>query len=316
MKTILAVAYILTTALFISYNSDTIVTSVKAAVNGENGLYKSWGLDSLDAENLDNISNDYFKADHTGEGVTVYIIDGGIGETESTSTPLYSKDFTSEAAPFESKCYNHGTMMGSAISGKTTGVAKNATIVDLKAITCVEENSQGSYAYDALKWIADNHDGSPAIVNMSLSIDGEYPEMETIVEVLKQKNIPVFAAAANNSNDACLTVLPRIESVITVGGYKHEGGKIQLSDVSSYGSCVDILAPAQGVNAVNAEGKGVYASGTSMATAYASGVAALYLEENPNSTVDELKNWLYSNSLHYSVKEDTTDKILHIPTGY
>lgn len=275
-----------------------------------------WGLDSLDSNNIEQLTDLTYSSEHSGDGVTVYVLDTGVAPIDEVGTVTASHDFTGEDSPM-GECFDHGTGMSSIISGETYGVAEKANIVDLKVLTCDESISDSIYIYDALQWILDNHDRNiPAVVNMSLSVEGEAPGLELYVNQLADINIPVIVAAGNQTMDACNNSPASFEKAVTVGGYSYVGRKIALSEVSNYGSCVDILAPAQMIESVDNVGLPTYSSGTSDATAYVSGVVALYLESNPKASVAEVESWLYSNALHYTVKEYTTDRILHLPEGF
>lgn len=288
-----------------------------AAVNTVIDIETSgWGLDSLDSNNVDQLTDLTYNSEHSGAGVTVYVLDTGVAPIDEIGAITASYNFTGEDSPM-GECFDHGTSMSSIISGDTYGVAEKANIVDLKVLTCDESISDSTYIYDALQWILDNHDrNTPAVVNMSLSIEGEAPGLELYVNQLAEINIPVIVAAGNQSMDACNNSPASFEQAVTVGGYSYVGETIGLSEVSNYGACVDILAPSQMVESSNNAGAPIYSSGTSDATAYVSGTVALYFQENPKASVAEVENWLYSNALHYKVKADTADRILHLPAGF
>lgn len=92
-----------------------------------------------------------------------------------------------------------------------------------------------------------------------------------------------LAAAGNESADACGSSPARVEGVITVGG--SDDGDL-MYDLSNFGSCVDVYAPATGIKATYNTGPKSTAllSGTSMAAPHVAGVAANLLVANPTAS--------------------------------
>jgi serine protease len=78
---------------------------------------------------------------------------------------------------------------------------------------------------------------------------------------------------------------------------------------SNYGNCVDWFAPGAGITSAwigsgTTETKTI--SGTSMATPHVAGVAALYLEDNPGATAQQVRDALYANTTQGIVKSSKT----------
>jgi subtilisin family serine protease len=282
----------------------------------------NWALDTLDAANFDIITDNSYSVNHNGDGVTVYVVDGGATRTQEVS-PRIAKNFTSNGKKSDTKeCLNHGTMMSSIIGGKTVGVARGVKIVSLRVLNCskgliigVADDFSNDPLYKALAWILKHH-AKHSVVNMSLSYGLNTEANEKLVNQLVGEGIPVIVAAGNDASDACKYSPANFSNAITVGGYNLVGGLPQNYEFSNYGKCVDILAPAQNVKTMDSTHSYVYCDGTSAATAYVSGVAALYVQSHPEASVADFEAWLNSNAFNYTVKQGTTDLILHLPLGF
>lgn len=284
---------------------------------------KSWALDSINSEEGAPLLDSEITINSTGKGVTVYVVDTGVVSTSDNSTLNSYYNFTDEHdRTVEKECHNHATMMNSIIAGEENGVAKEVTLVNLKALTCDKEDFDGENVLESLQWVINNHNNGPAVINMSLSFKGNTAaeEINTLIDQLAEKNIPVVTSAGNQSVDACTVSPASSPTSITVGAYEYIARQVFLTDASNYGECVNIYAPGEKVSAVNAENKNMLVSGTSPAAAYVSGVIALYLGNNPNATVEDVKNWLYSNAQQTPIfvrnAEGFMGSILRISEGY
>lgn len=110
----------------------------------------------------------------------------------------------------------------------------------------------------------------------------------------------IFVTSAGNGRGNNNDVVPHYPSdynlpnVISVASTDH---KDRLSDFSNYGvKNVHIAAPGSGVLSTHLNGTYRKMSGTSMASPYIAGVAALVLSENPHYTPEEMRELLCSTS--------------------
>jgi subtilisin family serine protease len=109
-----------------------------------------------------------------------------------------------------------------------------------------------------------------------------------------------YAIAAGNGNifgfaqNACNTSPARVGAAITVSATDKTDTKASWAN---YGNCVDIFAPGVGITSswYSSATATNTISGTSMATPHVAGVAALYLQVNPQAAPLQVRNALVAN---------------------
>lgn len=223
----------------------------------------------------------------TGKGVHVYVIDSGIYPSEQfkdaqgnsrieTSLDLVKDGFKDSTG--------HGTHVAGIIGGRDFGVAKSVT---LHSIHVIGEDGKASTAaiikaVEEVTVQAQKHPEWRIVANMSL-VTPRYPPLDQVVQTSINNGVTYVAAAGNRNSDypipdACRISPAHLGRVITVGNIYP--GTLEVAGDSFFGSCVKIFAPGMYITSAtateNAEGND--RSGTSMAAAHVSGVAALYLE--------------------------------------
>lgn len=175
----------------------------------------------------------------SGSGITVYVID---------------------TASEESDCNGHGTFVSSLINDEYYGIARGASVVNVKALNC-EGAGTVAQVINAIQWVRDNADYDSSILNMSLggppsdSLDAATNELADLM--------PVVVAAGNSGGLACGMSPARAVNAITVASYNVAGLR---SLFSNWGSCVDIWAPGSSVDGRWVDGNHRQASGTSAAS--------------------------------------------------
>lgn len=239
---------------------------------------------------------------------------------------------------------SHGTSVASVAIGRNVGVAKGATVIPVKIIGCDGQGGRGHEAgiIAALEWISEQVEGKqaseehpaferkPSIVNMSTyrSIvpcaewEGTPPDgrcvanligslaslspLETAVEALIAKGVPVVASANNNARDACNETPTRLSRsgglghVISVAGLaKDENRDRRWIDTlvenpgSNWGPCVDLWAPAEKIAVANTSAWDAYrpenaSSGTSFAAPAVAGMIARMFSEDTQLAQDSI----------------------------
>lgn len=194
----------------------------------------------------------------------------------------------------------HGTHVAGIIAGRPVGdfvgFAPNAKLFIVKAFY-KNGTAPADMILDALKIVYDNVERiGIKVVNISwgalLYSDGSDP-ISTAAAKIAEKDVLVFAAAGNEGNLPFKILSPAVHAdIIALGAIDPETGKI--ASFSSWGTTIDLrMKPdfvTAGVGIISARSsfsnlqswsedpRLTYASGTSMSSAVASGIGALYSE--------------------------------------
>ena len=193
-------------------------------------------------------------------------------------------------------CHGHGTAVASNAAGNHLGVAKKATVYSVRVLNCSGYGPWGVIINGLLLAVeAAKNSSRPSVISMS--IEGlKSTSLNDAVKMATDAGVPVVAAAGNKHSDACSYSPASAPSAITVGGTA-EGDRLYID--TNGGRCVDILAPGEFVLAANynSESGTLFASGTSFATPIVSGVLAIYLQERPFLSVQDLTYLLIDTSV-------------------
>ena len=260
----------------------------------------SVGLDRIDQRGLP--LDHRYRRRGTGRGVTVYVFDGGILPTHPELAGRVRKGY--DAYPSDVPvCNAHGTAVAGAIAGKTLGVAPEAEVVDVKMLECSKMRGSPNAIVEGARWVIEDHlrAARPAIANWSFIADtiARIPALDSAVRLLRAEGIAVIVSAGNVEINACRVSPANAEGTIVVGSSTlgragHGNSRVVDRRVhhTAYGPCVNLFAPGDSVLLPGLDSAGLpnalLWSGTSMATGYVSGAAALFLESTPAASPDEV----------------------------
>ncbi|WP_433466040.1 S8 family peptidase [Spirillospora sp. CA-128828] len=250
-----------------------------------------WGLDRIDQRSAKLSKSYYYKS--SGLGVNAYVIDTGLDVRHTEFGGRASIAWTASRFNGDGRdCAGHGTHVAGIIGSKTYGAAKSVRLRALRVLDCKGEGSM-SDVVAAVNWVR-THAAKPAVANLSLG-GPKSTALNTAVTNLSKSGVFTSVAAGNENADACKTSPAGAGWVMAVGATTKYDNRASFSN---WGKCVDINAPGYGIYSTWPGGGHKSLSGTSMATPYVSGVAALYLSTHRTATFPTVQKWLNDNSTH------------------
>jgi subtilisin family serine protease len=236
-----------------------------------------------------------------GESVHAYVIDTGIRSTHEEFSGRVSTGNNNGYSVIADNlgtedCNGHGTHVAGTIGGNNYGVAKKVTLHPVRVLDC---DGFGDLAgiVAGVNWVME-HKVSPAVANMSLRLTRQSPTLKSAIQTSIAANITYVVAAGNLlGRNACGYSPADVTDAITVGSVNPVSDR--RSVLSATGQCIDLFAPGVRILSATVSGRSNSAweemSGTSMAAAHVSGVAALYLQNHTQAT--PLDVW---NAIHHS----------------
>ncbi len=248
-----------------------------------------------------------------GAGVKVAILDTGIDtdHPDLESAIILSKDFTGDGIEDNN---GHGThcagIVGARLNGVGfVGVAPQAELLIAKVLG---NDGRGASAWiaDGIYWAVDN---DADIISMSLGASQSSPEIYQAVQYALYNGVFVICAAGNEGELFTNSVgYPgRYGGVITVAAHDINGNP---SGFSSRGGEVDVMAPGTEIWSTYKDGGYQSLSGTSMATPFVAGLAALITAKHkstasnntPLQNNEDLKNHLLLMATHPGYHDNQT----------
>ncbi len=238
-----------------------------------------WGLYAIGA-NLIHASN-------TAKKVKVAVLDTGVS-SHSDLNITGGVSFV-EGEPDYNDQQGHGTHMAGTISAidDTYGIVGVAPNVDLYAVKVINAEGKGytSSVIQAIDWAIDHQID---IINISFTSVEYSDSLEKAIQTARDKGLLLFAAAGNSGNGSDNVRYPaKYPGVIGVGAVNTAH---QRATFSATGDGVDLVAPGTNVLSTLTNNKYGVLSGTSSATAFASGAAALLWGQHPDWTSRQVED--------------------------
>jgi subtilisin family serine protease len=227
----------------------------------------------------------------TGKSVLIAVIDSEIDAAHPDLGGAIVKSF--DALGGNTDPHQHGTAIAGAIGshGKLLGIAPGAQLLAARAFDATPGEAKGtSFAIlKALQWAADN---DARVVNMSFAGPVD-PVLHRMLAAASDKGLVLVAAAGNvgpNSPPLYPAADANVIAVTATDSYD------DLFKMANRGAYVAVAAP--GVEILAAAPAGAYqvTTGTSVAAAHVSGVAALLLELKPSLKPKDIRTILMSSA--------------------
>jgi hypothetical protein len=229
-----------------------------------------------------------------GQGITIALIDSGVArDHESLNhdniTLIDLVDRKSTPPP-----ETHGTVVASIIagSGKVKGLAPGADILAIRAFSELDPKTGASTSdsFHVSQGISTALDRKARIINMSIGGPND-PLVRMAVQQAVLTGVIVIAAAGNAGPDAPPVYPAAQRGVIAVTA---TDDKDRLFSGANRGDYIAVAAPGVAVLAAkpgrdNGGSAYDYFTGTSLATGYATGLAAVLLSADPKLTSIDIR---------------------------
>lgn len=221
----------------------------------------------------------FHQQGHFGAGVSIYLIDTGLTNTESRLKNVHNRTVSNAMGARNT----HGSFVASIVAAKasedgTSGIAPDAQVY----LADVSGHDGVIYTSRLVKAVRDAVDLHVDIISISLGTSVYDESLEKAIKAAEAKGILVFAAAGNcgcrsyEFPSAC-------ESAISVASINRNR---MLSAFNTRNDAVAVFAPGENIAVPGSARK---LSGTSFAVPFASALMALELSkrrrENPEAKV-------------------------------
>ncbi len=228
----------------------------------------------------------------SGANVTVAVIDSLVDVAHPDLAGSIAGQFDAVAAV--DKPDEHGTGMTGAIAAhrRLLGVAPGARILAIHAFSPDAQHPQQATTQNIIAGIDWAIAKGARVINMSFA--GPYdPLLQLALKKARDKGVVLIAAAGNMGPQSPPLYPAADENVIAVTAVDEND---KLMPQANQGPHVALAAP--GVNVLEAAPRATYnfTTGTSVAAAHVSGVAALMIERNPSIDPASLEEILFSTA--------------------
>jgi hypothetical protein len=207
--------------------------------------------------------------------VIIGLIDTPVGTLGSGMDQFLMPSISSTGGGCTSSQLTHGTGMAETIlqglQANTHG-SSSVKILPVDVYGCNETTS----TFDVAKGISDAINAGANMINLSLGGQGDSPLLHTLIQNTTKQGAVFFAAAGNQpvTTPTYPAAYPEVQAV-TAGS-----GPGQVADYANRGNFVDLMLP--GTSIVPYDGQSWAVTGTSTATAFASGIAAGLADSSHN----------------------------------
>ncbi|MFJ4173701.1 S8 family serine peptidase [Microbacterium sp. NPDC089696] len=257
-----------------------------------------------------------------GEGVTIAVIDTGIGKVPGVfdeavigGTDVSGTGTADGRTPLGAVDGNHGSWVASLAAGRGAadgtgmiGVAPEANLLSISvgfgAAAAVPFTEQVA---KAMRWAVDN---GADIINLSFTtntLDWDRSWDDAFLYAFEHDAVVVVAAGNRGSGTDMIGAPATIPGVLTVGGVDQTG--TASIEASTQGITIGISAPSEGLLGVSADGKIVSWRGTSGAAPIVAGIAALIRSAHPDLDAANVINRIIRTAIPVEGMSGTPDPL-------
>lgn len=276
------------------FPNDTFFTSCWGLHNtGQSGGQPDFDMDCPEAWDIT-----------TGDpSIIVVVIDNGVDPTHPDINQITGEDFTNDVdlngAPVNA-CDEHGTAVAGCVSGiinnslGVVGSAPGCTVASARPFVSNQPcdgswSSSSSWTVDALAWAESI---GARVTNNSNGYGFTSSAIASKYSSTRANGMVHFASAGNNASTT-ITYPSSLSTVNSVLALNRNGDR---ANFSNWGIGAAFSAPGESITTTDRQGAEGYVSGdyvmvngTSFASPYTAGVAALLLSVNPAMTASEVE---------------------------
>lgn len=290
---------------------DVLIVSESASANSYSAVYHEIPADDSDSTSYDTSTRAVYSSDgsYTSErwgvskiqapeawqitqgdrSVIVAVLDTGIDEDNRDLADKVVAEVNFTDSPTSDDLYGHGTHM----AGTIVAIAPACRLMNVKVADDTGKCNPSVVAR-GIVW-AVNH--GARVINLSLAMVAS-PELERAVDYAWSQGA-VLVAAAGNKGTSEPSYPAYYGNCLAVAGTNQNDS---LALLSSYGDWVDLAAPGFNIYSELPDNRYGYKTGTSVAGAHVSGVAALVFsvadDRNGNGVVnDEVRRAIESSCM-------------------
>jgi len=224
----------------------------------------------------------------TGEGVIVAVIDTGV---ESSHPELAGQLVSGGYDLFNDGIFlqdglGHGTHVAGIIAARSKnsgviGIAPRSKLYISKVFSMAGVSPSADEMVSAIQDAVSN---GAKVINMSIGTTTFNSVYEDVAAWARAQGVLIFAAAGNDSS-TLLRYLAACPSVVAVGATDQNDAHLALSN---YSPELDYSAPGEQILSIAPGASYGQMSGTSMATAHVSALAALIWAKNPDFSPEQV----------------------------
>ncbi len=294
--------------LYVYSVSEDVSQTVAEAVYWPNDTYTQkkwqWGLEAI------NILDAWERVSEEQRSTqTIAIVDSGVDldHPDLKENLVEGYDFVNrDSDPDDDN--SHGTHVAgiaAGISGNDIGIAGVAGGAKIMPVKVMNADGRG-YSLDIYLGILFAVRQGADVINLSLGGSGPSLLIKEAIEFAQQNDVVVVAATGNDYSGT-VSYPAAFDGVIAVGAvdWSYSTG-FTLAGFSNYGDKIDLVAPGidilstipreKDINDGNQDGYGLK-QGTSMATPFVSGMAALLRAEDNSLTASQVQQRLFENAV-------------------